>query len=169
MKRRSWTRRVLKWVGTVYCFVIAVTVVASFRWRIEWVNHKDGYLLQSAFGSVAVYWRVGTAPSNDAEPGRWRIAGPWDATWSQLWQWWLEYGLLPMTAAVPSDRLVRLPLWPLLLFGAIPTVLMWHRDRSIPPGRCKHCGYDLTGNVSGRCPECGATIKREGKSTDANG
>ncbi len=23
-------------------------------------------------------------------------------------------------------------------------------------GRCMNCGYDLTGNVSGRCPECGA-------------
>lgn len=23
-------------------------------------------------------------------------------------------------------------------------------------GCCGRCGYDLTGNVSGRCPECGA-------------
>lgn len=23
-------------------------------------------------------------------------------------------------------------------------------------GKCAKCGYDLTGNVSGRCPECGA-------------
>lgn len=27
-----------------------------------------------------------------------------------------------------------------------------------PRGLCQGCGYDLTGNVSGRCPECGATI-----------
>ncbi len=26
------------------------------------------------------------------------------------------------------------------------------------PGRCTKCDYDLTGNVSGRCPECGARI-----------
>ena len=24
-----------------------------------------------------------------------------------------------------------------------------------PPGHCQKCGYNLTGNVSGRCPECG--------------
>ena len=24
-----------------------------------------------------------------------------------------------------------------------------------PPGCCRKCGYDLTGNVTGRCPECG--------------
>ena len=26
-------------------------------------------------------------------------------------------------------------------------------------GLCKECGYNLTGNVSGRCPECGTTIE----------
>jgi hypothetical protein len=29
--------------------------------------------------------------------------------------------------------------------------------RGLPGARCDGCGYDLTGNVSGRCPECGAT------------
>ncbi len=24
--------------------------------------------------------------------------------------------------------------------------------------KCDHCGYDLTGNTSGRCPECGTPI-----------
>jgi|tagenome__1003787_1003787.scaffolds.fasta_scaffold17314810_2 hypothetical protein len=28
-------------------------------------------------------------------------------------------------------------------------------------GRCASCGYDLTGNVSGRCPECGAIASAE--------
>ncbi len=28
-------------------------------------------------------------------------------------------------------------------------------DRPHPPGHCKNCGYNLTGNVSGICPECG--------------
>jgi hypothetical protein len=26
------------------------------------------------------------------------------------------------------------------------------------PGACEACGYDLTGNVSGVCPECGRTV-----------
>lgn len=29
----------------------------------------------------------------------------------------------------------------------------------IPKGSCQGCGYDLTGNVSGRCPECGREIR----------
>lgn len=27
--------------------------------------------------------------------------------------------------------------------------------RRFRPGHCRHCNYDLTGNVSGICPECG--------------
>lgn len=26
------------------------------------------------------------------------------------------------------------------------------------PGLCRRCGYDLTGNISGKCPECGSAI-----------
>ncbi|MFQ5429465.1 MAG: hypothetical protein ACE5E1_04060 [Phycisphaerae bacterium] len=26
-------------------------------------------------------------------------------------------------------------------------------------GKCRQCGYNLTGNVSGRCPECGAALR----------
>lgn len=26
------------------------------------------------------------------------------------------------------------------------------------PGKCVHCGYDLTGNTSGVCPECGCAM-----------
>jgi|SRR5665213_1020455 len=28
-------------------------------------------------------------------------------------------------------------------------------------GKCVHCGYDLTGNVSGTCPECGTEWQRK--------
>lgn len=35
----------------------------------------------------------------------------------------------------------------------------WRRTVSPAPGRCIRCGYDLTGNTSGRCPECGETCR----------
>ena len=28
-----------------------------------------------------------------------------------------------------------------------------------PPGHCENCGYNLTGNVSGVCPECGEKVE----------
>ena len=48
------------------------------------------------------------------------------------------------------------------LFGACAAgpllrgpVRRWHRARR---GLCVRCGYDLTGNISGVCPECGTRI-----------
>ena len=37
------------------------------------------------------------------------------------------------------------------------------RCRRALSGRCAECNYDLTGNVSGICPECGAPTGREAK------
>ncbi len=45
----------------------------------------------------------------------------------------------------------------MLPFLLIPPVRSWRRRRT-RPGTCSKCGYDLTGNVSGRCPECGEVV-----------
>lgn len=43
------------------------------------------------------------------------------------------------------------------------TRVIWLAHAHQPPfsmheTECPHCGYDLTGNISGRCPECGQRI-----------
>jgi hypothetical protein len=54
--------------------------------------------------------------------------------------------------------LITFPLLILVPIGIV-TILLWYLDRRrSQPGHCEDCGYDLTGNVSGRCPECGAEI-----------
>ncbi len=52
--------------------------------------------------------------------------------------------------------------WPLAIGVPLLVVLYDIRLRRTvhPPGYCLKCGYNLTGNVSGRCPECGTTIPR---------
>src|ERR1700722_1913560 len=50
-----------------------------------------------------------------------------------------------------------LPLWSInaTLF-VLPAFWLWRRFRPTrPPGCCNKCGYNLTGNISGVCPECG--------------
>ena len=40
-------------------------------------------------------------------------------------------------------------------------------ERVLNPALCTHCGYDLTGNVSGICPECGSQLERDTPAVDA--
>jgi hypothetical protein len=58
----------------------------------------------------------------------------------------------------PSERLEMLvPLAIGLAISWCGTCVGLHPWRRIRlPGRCRKCGYNLSGNVSGVCPECGA-------------
>jgi len=42
-----------------------------------------------------------------------------------------------------------------MAFAAVRVVARVRRNQRRIEGHCGHCGYDLTGNVSGVCPECG--------------
>ncbi len=63
----------------------------------------------------------------------------------------------PVTSMRPSIAPVAL-----LLIGL--TVAVWPGRRRPDPGRCRRCGYDLTGNASGVCPECGTPVAGSGSS-----
>jgi hypothetical protein len=118
-------------------------------------------------GRISVFWDYD--PSVDglrlvARPG-WSVQRlPHQRAWSEArakwWKWieWFDW------IASPSYRTLTIRLWPPVLAVAAVTMLLWWLDRRrIPAGHCQNCGYDLTGNVSRRCPECGTPVKREGK------
>ncbi|MCH8966496.1 MAG: hypothetical protein IID43_02365 [Planctomycetes bacterium] len=59
-----------------------------------------------------------------------------------------------------SHWFLAIPLWcPIVLFAAYPTIAFIRgpvrRRRRRKRGLCVKCGYDLTGNVTGVCSECG--------------
>ncbi len=69
-------------------------------------------------------------------------SGPYRVTWL-VFPLWLTTGALTLTGMMP---IVRGPLrrrW-----------RRWH-------GACLECGYNLRGNRSGRCPECGTRFRRQ--------
>lgn len=82
---------------------------------------------------------------------------------------WMDYrggpGMLlptrPLWIGLAIDAAVYAVLW-FAIVRALAYVRDWmRRHRRMRLGCCAHCGYDLKGNVSGVCPECGA----EGVST----
>jgi len=65
-----------------------------------------------------------------------------------------------------SVDVVGVPLWFITLPFAVAPVRFgsrWlrHRCRERRRGLCPACLYNLTGNVSGRCPECGSPVGGE--------
>ena len=71
----------------------------------------------------------------------------------------LLLSLLPRTPG-RIGALGVLALWIPFVALLLPTLLLWFLDRRRPgPGRCRRCNYDLTGNLSGICPECGAAAE----------
>ena len=76
------------------------------------------------------------------------------------------YRFPPFGAGNPSLYwgLIRTPTWTVsTIFAAYPMLAFfrgplrrWRRRRR---GLCIRCGYNLEGNVSGVCPECGAEVK----------
>lgn len=47
------------------------------------------------------------------------------------------------------------------MLAALSTFIFWRTRLGIPEGHCRVCGYDLRGNESGRCSECGAGVETE--------
>lgn len=55
---------------------------------------------------------------------------------------------------LPVLLLATAPTWFLIRYSIGPL----RRNRRSKLGLCLNCGYDLTGNVSGVCPECGSEV-----------
>ena len=147
-QQRTQPNRLARWtfrLGVAVCVLIVVATAASF-WRAFtiWIT---GSLVTVNFGSVYVFagsigpragwsaWSTGPA-SQDFH------------LWIAKWVFW------------PGLTVRAYPTWIPLLAAMIPTALAWRRLRRPLPGHCRNCGYDLTGNVTGKCSECGTEIDR---------
>jgi hypothetical protein len=76
-------------------------------------------------------------------------------------KWIMLVLTLQLSVAAEWELIIMAPqltLWKFLLPMSILTAWVWYADRSFADGCCRNCGYDLRGNVSGVCPECGVVI-----------
>ncbi len=69
-----------------------------------------------------------------------------------------------LRGAAPPPDTVTIPAWMPMMLAGLPLSLIvgfgparrWRRKRR---GLCAPCGYNLAGNESGVCPECGSEVK----------
>jgi ribosomal protein L37E len=105
-------------------------------------------------GCVSITW----CPSSMWKPPHVTVL-PEDTRGEPIW--------LPETSTIAGEKDLTIPLWlGVLLFGIPAGFLIW-RDRHTTLSQCQRCGYDLTGNVSGTCPECGSPVPE--RKADATG
>jgi hypothetical protein len=147
---------VLKWVGVVICAVILLLAIPSGFGQFGYLRTTDGGFVTSGVLFTGGLVCMSVNEVNPDHVGRWLCTARGD--------WQLAWHLRPWLHTSSSGlRMVVLPLWIPFLIVGLPTGLLWWRDRRTPKGHCQKCGYNLTGNVSGVCPECGTEFEREGK------
>ena len=165
MRRPSRFWRTAKWVGLGSCTVIAIVWVMSGWWRAAYFHEPrltspTSRILAIEDGGLAYYegcYPVVVLPNGK----RYVYESGVNIIRAQLNWAWLPYNHSwhVMFATSVQSRTVFVPCWIPFLCVTLPTsILYWRDHRRIQPGHCKKCGYDLTGNVSGRCPECGRGV-----------
>lgn len=171
MKRRIRLRRMLKRVGLAGSAVFLAAWGVSVFFTCDHIRYKPSDALSAPGPSrgqrLSASLSRGCLCLSKSSSGRIRISSLWHFGLSRgpiLWRT-TRYPMVAGSSAVgrPSNLQaigteVCLPLWIPFLLTAVPTGFLCYRDRRIPPGHCQSCGYDLTGNVSRVCPECGNKV-----------
>lgn len=151
MRRRMRTGWVVKWLVTGLCVAALLGFFASFRWVVR--AHAAPVAIVMCNGDLC----LGEVRDSLALT----IADNYPRTFFRaedaLWLPRLRAIRLGLTSG-PYRRELHVPIWMIFAALALWGGVLWWRDRRLP-GRCENCGYDLTGNVSGRCPECGAPVR----------
>ncbi len=162
---RSRFRHIAKWAGAVVSIAIIVAWLLSVPLlldkpiRFELQRGPDKLALEQ--GHLFLLYAFGRAVAG--EPVRVEVESCAPTAQSLGFRFGL---ILPMVVKMaPGIWWTALPLWLIFAIVAVPTWYCWRRSRHryrrrVAHGCCFQCGYNLTGNVSGICSECGAPITR---------
>ena len=145
-------RRLVRSIGllaaTLFLLLLGLWLASGWYWMFlsdsRFVRaHLNGGAIEMSFQQNyqhATIWAHGPRP-NGQFPGFQRGAG-WTFTWGATGSWWPATAAGPLIDFLGTTFIIALAglLWP------------FRRRRR---GHCQICDYNLTGNESGRCPECG--------------
>ena len=149
MIHRPRIRRIAKWSGVVLCVMNGAAWGISTTWGVWFFGSTMNFTAASGIIDLDFYGRE-LSQASVAALQYGRTTGGLGLTWPRL-------------ILFRGSFVLKLPFWIPFMLVALPTAyLFWRdRDRRYPPGHCQKCGYDLQGNVSGVCPECGKAAPGE--------
>jgi hypothetical protein len=176
-RTRRWISFFLRWLT----WMLPVGLLAS--WLVSYKCSQEVYIALGHDTLEMSCWRgrILLQVSHDPEAAlEWaarfsscHVLAPMDYAENCDWHWagfgWY-YATDSSNYVLPKPRVVSfwrivVPCWFVLIAAlTIPawSVARWDRRRRRRlAGRCHKCGYDLTGNVSGVCPECGERIEEQ--------
>jgi hypothetical protein len=171
-------------ICVLVCLGLAVTTLAvailSYRWEIVFSGRKQGISVWKDFAGFETqsdFLSLQTAPRTSVLNGDfqclWVSKGQTNTSVrrvnARLFRWrQTSVGLFGSASSLPMIRIyagllssqLTVPLWgPLALLLIYPALAFVRgpvcRHRRLKRGLCPTCGYNLTGNITGTCPECG--------------
>lgn len=155
-------RVIAKWIATI-SLLLSISAWCFTRLYRGW-GYVEG-VYEFGDGVVNIY----CAPSRlfsirDTHHHRVRDTGTWGFQWPGL-KSWVEtkpiYGPKYVWPGTPTRYVsVDLPMWLPTLISSGLCLWFWRKPRlRVRVGCCSACNYDLTGNTSGVCPECGVAVQ----------
>ncbi|MFM9994900.1 MAG: hypothetical protein ACKVU4_03765 [Phycisphaerales bacterium] len=143
-------RRILMHTSLGAGIIVTLATWISIRWHAVYVHHR--IMCGITYGQLSISW----VPPNNAVQPHW-IVGPHP----DLFRWW------PFWIVNQYSGDIGLPLWPIAVGLLYLPIAIWLIDRRARRAgtRCS-CGYDLTGNTTGVCPECGEAVIAEKRTPD---
>lgn len=158
-------RKNLIWVATSICVSLILVFIASLHYYMGYVSF--GRTLVCRSGAIVI--QITHGPDKEFREAQQRYppsfvlkknTSPERMTWlpnirtTRPKDYRLYY-----TSKMTTIKMI-VPLW-LLLLPAVACclwVVLAKEEREV--GTCISCGYDLRGNLSGLCPECGTPISK---------
>ena len=126
--------------------------VEGLGWPLQWLNldpihFEANYTPQEVRFYIEDMWQKGKIGPNGAAGGGWG------------WHYFrLSYGRVLSVCAYQIAGHGILAWAAVLTARRVHYAWLVRHDPRFKPGHCRSCGYDLTGNLSGVCPECGAAV-----------